>query len=251
MVSLFEFVNKEEFLKHKWMKFCDLIFASTVLSLCVVIDWQVSGCRWHCVALCGGGTDSTRVVPLIQGGAGAPDTRLTHRLWVYNPHLAKIYDVISWNIMITIITSGHNFAHVMTAQLSWHVQSCGLIWSLKSYLKHGWFSQDFNYVLITLLWFGSQISREYSWGWFTGTHHQKQSKLRFPALIVLDGDFPWRLFLGERHDIMIGWLNGTPGTWLCDDVFMTTFMSGRLELRLNKRNWRFKWHELEGILQLH
>ena len=231
------------------MKFCDLIFASTVLSLCVVIDWRVSGCRWHCVALCGGGTGLHQGSTLDPGwDRGTRHPSHTERLWMYNPNLAKIYDVICWKIMIT---SSHNFAHVMTAELSWLVQNCGLMYSLKSYLKQIWFSQDFNRVLITLLWFGSQISREYCWGWFTGTHHQKQSKLRFPALIVLDGDFPWRLFLGERHDIMIGWLNGTPGTWLCDDVFMTTFMSGRLELGLNKRNGHFKWHKLEGILQLH
>ena len=28
--------------------------------------------------------------------------------------------------------SGHNFAHAMTAELSWHVQDCGLIGSLES-----------------------------------------------------------------------------------------------------------------------
>ena len=30
------------------------------------------------------------------------------------------------------IKSGHNFAHVMTAELLWHVQSCDLIGSLES-----------------------------------------------------------------------------------------------------------------------
>ena len=30
-------------------------------------------------------------------------------------------------IMILIIKSGHNFAHVMTAELSWQVQNCDLI----------------------------------------------------------------------------------------------------------------------------
>ena len=29
-----------------------------------------------------------------------------------------------------MIQSGHNFAHVMTVELSWHVQNCALLWSL-------------------------------------------------------------------------------------------------------------------------
>ena len=35
-----------------------------------------------------------------------------------------------------MIQSGHNFAHVTTAKLSWHVQSCDLIWSLFSSKCH-------------------------------------------------------------------------------------------------------------------
>ena len=32
--------------------------------------------------------------------------------------------------MIVVIESGHKFAHVMAAQLPWHVQNCGLLWSV-------------------------------------------------------------------------------------------------------------------------
>ena len=39
----------------------------------------------------------------------------------------KIYFPLN---IILIIQSGYKFADVTTAQLSWHVQSCGLIWSL-------------------------------------------------------------------------------------------------------------------------
>ena len=53
----------------------------------------------------------------------------TETLWAHNPNLVKNYFAISWKI---ILRSCHNFAHVTTGQLSWHVQICDLIESLKS-----------------------------------------------------------------------------------------------------------------------
>ena len=47
-----------------------------------------------------------------------------------------------------IIQSSHNFAHAMTAELSWHVQNCNLIGSLEWKLEQIKFSQDFNYELM-------------------------------------------------------------------------------------------------------
>ena len=44
-----------------------------------------------------------------------------------------------------MIQSGDNFAHVMTAELSWHVQICELIRSSESKLKYIEFLQDFYY----------------------------------------------------------------------------------------------------------
>ena len=42
-----------------------------------------------------------------------------------------------------IIQSGHNFVHVTTAELSWHVQSCGLCGSWKSLLQQREYLQGF------------------------------------------------------------------------------------------------------------
>ena len=55
-----------------------------------------------------------------------------------------------------IIWSGHNFAHVTTAELSWHVQFCDLTGPLESKLEQKLFSQNFNYQLINDLWNGFQ-----------------------------------------------------------------------------------------------
>ena len=44
--------------------------------------------------------------------------------------------------------SGHSFAHDMTAELSWHVQICGLITSISSRLEQKEFSWDLSYKLM-------------------------------------------------------------------------------------------------------
>ena len=44
--------------------------------------------------------------------------------WVYEIKIEISFAII----LILMIQSGHNFAHVMTAELSWHVQNCGLNW---------------------------------------------------------------------------------------------------------------------------
>ena len=54
-------------------------------------------------------------------------THFTKALWVYYWNIVQIISAI---IMILMIKFGHNFAHVTTALLSWHVQHCDLIWSL-------------------------------------------------------------------------------------------------------------------------
>ena len=56
-----------------------------------------------------------------------------------------------------MIQSSHNFAHAMTAQLSWHVQDYDLIGSLESKLEHQEFQQDFNCKLIYPLLNGPPI----------------------------------------------------------------------------------------------
>ena len=52
-----------------------------------------------------------------------PGSLCTKSLWAHNSNLVPICAAITLEIMIR---SGHNFAHVTTAQLSWHVQNCGL-----------------------------------------------------------------------------------------------------------------------------
>ena len=51
-----------------------------------------------------------------------------------------MYDVVIWKI---VIRSCHNFAHAMTAELSWHVQNYDMIGMLESELEQKAFTQDF------------------------------------------------------------------------------------------------------------
>ena len=59
-----------------------------------------------------------------------------------------------------MIKSGHNFAHAMTAKLSWHVQICDMIGSSKLELEEQGFSKELNYVLINALWNGPLVVPE-------------------------------------------------------------------------------------------
>ena len=54
---------------------------------------------------------------------------VTNAIWADHWNFVKIYLVLSWKI---IIESVHNFAHAMTATLSWHVQNYDLIGWLES-----------------------------------------------------------------------------------------------------------------------
>ena len=56
----------------------------------------------------------------------------TKSSWAQNWNFVKTYVTLTQYIMLR---SGHNFAHVMTAVLAWHVQICDLIGSLKLLLK--------------------------------------------------------------------------------------------------------------------
>ena len=54
----------------------------------------------------------------------------------HGPFSLRVYELmteISWKyfcvILFLMIQSGHDFAHAMTAELSWHVQNCNLIGS--------------------------------------------------------------------------------------------------------------------------
>ena len=58
----------------------------------------------------------------------------TKGFWAHNWIIVKIRFALS---LILMIQSGHNFAHVMTALLSWHVQNCDLMkpWFFNILLK--------------------------------------------------------------------------------------------------------------------
>ena len=65
--------------------------------------------------------------------------------------------------------SGHNFAHVTTAQLSWHVPNYDLILSLETKINWEEFSQEFN-------WCDYKMAcRTHPWCWLwhvrRGSHH--------------------------------------------------------------------------------
>ena len=50
-------------------------------------------------------------------------------------------------IMILMIQSGNKFANAMTAELSWHMQNCDLVWSLFSVPEQRKFLRDLDYEL--------------------------------------------------------------------------------------------------------
>ena len=73
---------------------------------------------------------------------GLTGAHFTNGLWAHDPNLVKRHVAFPWNL---VTWSGHNFAHAMTALLSWHVQICDLIESLE--LTSGQYksSQGLNY----------------------------------------------------------------------------------------------------------
>ena len=85
----------------------------------------------------------------------------------------KIDIVLSFKIMMQ---SGHNFAHVKAAQLSWHVQNYGLIPSSGSKSEQNKFSRDLDYELINPLQDASLVLGKITlWGTqFTMATHPSQ-----------------------------------------------------------------------------
>ena len=48
-------------------------------------------------------------------------------LLVYELKIEILYNKNALTLLLVVILSRHNFANVMIAQLSWHVQNCDLI----------------------------------------------------------------------------------------------------------------------------
>ena len=100
-----------------------------------------NSCGWVC--LCGWGGECLIMIQLYC----VPETHLTRSLWAHNPNLIKLHVDITWKILTR---SGHNFAHVTTAELSWHVQSGELIRSIMLNLEQKEFWQDLEYKFINV-----------------------------------------------------------------------------------------------------
>ena len=66
-----------------------------------------------------------------------------------NPNIEWMHIAITWK---TNIRSGYNLTHATTTELSWHVQNCDQIGSLKIKIKVKRFSQNFYYELMKHLW---------------------------------------------------------------------------------------------------
>ena len=77
---------------------------------------------------------------------------LTIGLWAHCQHLMNIFIPV---INLLMIPSGSKFAHIMSAELLWHVEKCDLIRSF-SFLfdKNTEFPQDWDYELKNNLWNG-------------------------------------------------------------------------------------------------
>ena len=78
---------------------------------------------------------------------------ITNSLWAHNWNLVKILFVL---ILILMIQSGHNYAHVMTAQLSWHVQNYDLNAFFVNTLQQPVFYFDLDYHNINPSWNGNR-----------------------------------------------------------------------------------------------
>ena len=61
-----------------------------------------------------------------------PGTHFTNGWWAYKRNFVKRKLKYFSLTFILIIQTVHKFAHVTTAELSWHVQNCDLIWWLFS-----------------------------------------------------------------------------------------------------------------------
>ena len=78
-------------------------------------------------------------------GIASPGTCVTKGYELMTQISLKNHVTLKWKIMIRIC---HNFAHAMTAELSWHVQNCDMIGWSESKLELKYFTQDFSYELI-------------------------------------------------------------------------------------------------------
>ena len=101
------------------------------------------------------------LVSMVISCAGIPSfvpilhrSHFTNTKWAHIPKLEISFLALTWTRKIK---SGHNFAHVMTTQLSWHVQICDWTGSSELSLKQKEISYFFNYEFINDVWDGSRM----------------------------------------------------------------------------------------------
>ena len=75
---------------------------------------------------------------------------------VYKFIIQSFWLIYAARTCVILMQSRHNFAHVTTAELSWHAQNCDLIDFLNSELGRNEHVQDFSYRPLNILWNGSQ-----------------------------------------------------------------------------------------------
>ena len=64
------------------------------------------------------------------------DTKCTPASNWPGTHLTNCLSAYNWNLVKILLPSGHSFTHVTTAVLSWHVQSCAMLWYVYSFVFH-------------------------------------------------------------------------------------------------------------------
>ena len=101
--------------------------------ICVTVVGEIAVCSALCIFDAAAGNKLSRKTAIDilicsircqRRASRPPGNRFTKGLWAHNWNLWQFVSVL---ILIIIIWSGHNFAHAMTAELSWYVQKCGLI----------------------------------------------------------------------------------------------------------------------------
>ena len=122
------------FLEWEWLYFdsnvsgvCSLRVQLTIsqhwfrqwLGAVAVPSYRPNHCWWRWLMPNGvTGTQRVNVQPWLTRMSSG--TCFTNRLWAYHLNLMEIHVDLEWKMMIK---SCLNFAHVMTAELSWHVQN--------------------------------------------------------------------------------------------------------------------------------
>ena len=107
----------------------NLIKITILFPLCLNFDWKIIGeiCPRSIMESSGLSLislmDCIYLITLIFNPSST-GTHFTKGLWAHNSNLVKILVAL---ILILMILSGHNFAHAMAAELSWHVQNYDLI----------------------------------------------------------------------------------------------------------------------------